>query len=279
VAGVGFIVSIIALLLSLRGEAVLAGWRQRRLNDTVQPPFSQLADNGTTGGEIRDQAMRILLAEDDQALSARIATALRAENFAVDVAGNGEDAAHLGETEAYDAAVLDLGLPLLDGIGVLQSWRAAQRSLPVLILTAREGWSEKVRGFKAGADDYLVKPFHMEELVMRLRALVRRAAGHASSLVVCGPLVMDAQTGQFECDGMPLRLTALEWRILSCLMLRREAIIARLELFDRVYEGGTEVESNSIEVIVGRLRRKIGATMIETVRGRGYRLTASCGKS
>jgi len=219
--------------------------------------------------------MRVLLVEDDEALAERIATALRTERFAVDLARNGEDAAHLGATEAYDIAVLDLGLPLLDGIGVLQSWRAAQRSLPVLILTAREGWSEKVRGFKAGADDYLVKPFRMEELVMRLRALVRRAAGHAHSLIACGAIVMDTQTGQFECDGMPLRLTALEWRVLSCLMLRREAVVERLDLFERVYEGGAEVESNSIEVIVGRLRRKIGAAMIETVRGRGYRLTAS----
>ncbi|GBQ19302.1 response regulator [Gluconacetobacter sacchari] len=218
--------------------------------------------------------MRILLVEDDAALSDRIATALRAEYFAVDSAADGEDAAHLGCTEAYDVAVLDLGLPTLDGIGVLHAWRKAQRPLPVLILTARDGWSEKVRGFKAGADDYLVKPFRMEELVMRLRALVRRAAGHAGSRIVCGALMMDAQTGQFERDGMPLRLTALEWRVLSCLMMRREAVIERLDLFERVYEGGAEVESNSIEVIIGRLRRKIGAGMIETIRGRGYRLTA-----
>ena len=219
--------------------------------------------------------MRVLLVEDDAALADGIARALRAENFAVDVATNGEDGGHLGETEAYDAAVLDLGLPIRDGISVLRGWRAEGRDLPVLILTARDGWSEKVEGFKAGADDYLVKPFRIEEVVMRLRALVRRAAGHAASRVECGPLAFDAQLGTFELDGLPLKLTAFEWRVLSALMLRREVVIERAELIERVYEGDADVDSNSIEVIVGRLRRKIGAAMIETVRGRGYRLTAS----
>lgn len=218
--------------------------------------------------------MRVLLLEDDEALSDRIARALRAENFAVDVAADGEDGAHLGETETYDVAVLDIGLPTLDGVSVLQQWRAAQRRMPVLILTARDGWSDKVRGFKAGADDYLVKPFRIEELVMRLRALVRRAAGHSTSVLSCGSLSFDAQTGHFEKDGMPVRLTALEWRVLSCLILRMEAVVERLDLLERVYEGDAEVDSNSLEVIIGRLRRKIGAEMIETLRGRGYRLTA-----
>ncbi|GBQ92638.1 two component response regulator [Acetobacter nitrogenifigens DSM 23921 = NBRC 105050] len=218
--------------------------------------------------------MRVLLLEDDEALSDRIARALRAENFAVDVAADGEDGAHLGETETYDVAVLDIGLPTLDGVSVLQQWRAAQRRMPVLILTARDGWSDKVRGFKAGADDYLVKPFRIEELVMRLRALVRRAAGHSTSALSCGSLSFDAQTGHFEKDGIPVRLTALEWRVLSCLILRMEAVVERLDLLERVYEGDAEVDSNSLEVIIGRLRRKIGAEMIETLRGRGYRLTA-----
>lgn len=219
--------------------------------------------------------MRVLLVEDDAALAQGIARALRAEHFAVDVASNGEDGGHLGSTELYDAAVLDLGLPKRDGISVLREWRAEGRDLPVLILTARDGWSEKVEGFKAGADDYLVKPFRMEEVVMRLRALVRRAAGHAASRVACGPLAFDAQLGTFELDGLPLKLTAFEWRVLSALMLRREVVIERAELIERVYEGDADVDSNSIEVIIGRLRRKIGAAMIETVRGRGYRLTAS----
>ena len=218
--------------------------------------------------------MRVLLVEDDATLAAGIARALRAENFAVDIATNGEDGRHLGSTERYDAAVLDLGLPLRDGLSVLRDWRADGRDLPVLILTARDGWSEKVAGFKAGADDYLVKPFRVEEVIMRLRALVRRAAGHAAALVACGPLVFDAQLGTFELDGLPLKLTAFEWRVLSALMLRREVVVERADLIERVYEGDADVDSNSIEVIIGRLRRKIGATMIETVRGRGYRLTA-----
>ena len=219
--------------------------------------------------------MRILLVEDDPDLGPSIARALRDENFAVDIAADGIDAAHLGETEHYDAAVLDLGLPGLDGVSVLRGWRAAKRDLPVLILTARDGWSDKVAGFKAGADDYLVKPFRIEELVMRLRALVRRAAGHAQPQLDCGPLSFDTQTGQFELDGLPLRLTAFEWRVLSQLILRKEAVIERLELLERVYEGDADVDSNSLEVIVGRLRKKIGADLIETVRGRGYRLTCA----
>ena len=218
--------------------------------------------------------MRVLLVEDDRQLASRIAEFLRAENFAVDIAANGEDGQHLGETERYDAAVLDLGLPKLDGASVLRAWRAAGRSLPVLILTARDGWSDKVEGFKAGADDYLTKPFRIEEVVMRLRALVRRASGHAETKIVCGPLSFDAQLGVFELNGLPLKLTALEWRVLSCLALRKEVVVERADLIERVYEGDAEVDSNSIEVIVARLRRKIGHAMIETVRGRGYRLTA-----
>ena len=217
--------------------------------------------------------MRVLVVEDDAAIADGLARALRAENFAVDVAINGEDGGHLGATELYDVAVLDLGLPKRDGLSVLRDWRSAGRDLPVLILTARDGWSEKVEGFKAGADDYVVKPFRVEEVVMRLRALVRRAAGHAASRVTCGPLAFDAQLGTFELDGLPLKLTAFEWRVLSALMLRREVVIERADLIERVYEGDADVDSNSIEVIIGRLRRKIGAQMIETVRGRGYRLT------
>jgi two-component system, OmpR family, response regulator len=218
--------------------------------------------------------LRILLVEDDAILADGVARALRAERFAVDVAANGEDGAHLGATELYDAAVLDLGLPKKDGVTVLREWRAEGRAMPVLILTARDAWSDKVAGFKAGADDYLTKPFRVEEVVMRLRALVRRAAGHAAAIVACGPLAYDAQLGTFELDGLPLKLTALEWRVLSTLMLRKETVVGRAELIERVYEGDAEVDSNSIEVIVGRLRKKIGAAMIETARGRGYRVTA-----
>ncbi len=217
--------------------------------------------------------MRVLLVEDDAILSAAIARALRAEHFAVDIADNGEDGGHLGATELYDVVVLDLGLPRRDGASVLRTWRAEGRKLPVLILTARDAWSEKVEGFKAGADDYLTKPFRIEELVMRLRALVRRAAGHAATIIACGPLAFDAQTGSFLLDGLPLKLTAFEWRVLSCLALRATSVVDRRELLERVYEGDADVDSNSLEVIIGRLRRKLGATMIETVRGHGYALT------
>jgi two-component system OmpR family response regulator len=219
--------------------------------------------------------LRVLVVEDDAALAEGLAKALRAEHFAVDVAADGDDGAHLGSTEQYDVAVLDIGLPRRDGISVLREWRSEGRTLPVLILTARDGWSQKVEGFKAGADDYLTKPFRVEEVIMRLRALVRRAAGHASARIVCGRLAFDAQLGTFELDGLPLRLTAFEWRVLSVLMLRKEILVPRAELIERVYEGDADVDSNSVEVIIGRLRRKIGAEMIETVRGRGYRLLAA----
>lgn len=219
--------------------------------------------------------MRVLLVEDDSDLSSRLAASLRTESFVVDIARNGEDAQHAGLTEIFDVAVLDLGLPKIDGVSVLKAWREADRSLPVLVLTARDGWPDKVASFKAGADDYLTKPFKVEELVLRLRALVRRANGHASARISCGPIIFDAQLGTFEHDGVPLKLTALEWRVLSCLILRKEVVVDRRELIERVYDGDAEVDSNSIEVIVARLRRKIGPKHIETVRGGGYMLTAA----
>jgi two-component system OmpR family response regulator len=218
--------------------------------------------------------MKILLVEDDRLLANEIATSLRDENFAVDIAFDGEDAEHLGNTELYDAAILDLGLPKVPGAVVLRVWRENGRQLPVLILTARDGWSEKVEGFKAGADDYLTKPFRVEELVMRLRALVRRSAGHAVTKIVCGPLSFNVQIGVFELNGLPLKLTALEWRVLECLILTKNTVIDRSVLSEKVYEGDAGTDSNSLEVIVARLRRKIGKDMIATERGRGYKLSA-----
>ncbi|MGX1349564.1 two-component system OmpR family response regulator [Bradyrhizobium elkanii] len=218
--------------------------------------------------------MKILLVEDDRLLAHEIARALREENFAVDIAANGEDGLHLGETEPYDAAVLDLGLPKVPGVEVLRGWRKRGRHLPVLILTARDGWTDKVDGFKAGADDYLTKPFRIEELVMRLRALVRRASGHAAPRISCGSLSFETQTGVFELDGLPLKLTALEWRVLECLILRKDTVVERGLLSEKVYEGDVGTDSNSIEVIVARLRRKVGKAMIETERGRGYKLNS-----
>jgi len=219
--------------------------------------------------------MKVLLVEDDAPLAELIARTLRAENFAVDIAADGLDGQHMGETEAYDVAVLDLGLPRIPGATVLRAWRKAGRQLPVLILTARDGWTEKVDGFKAGADDYLTKPFRVEELIMRLRALVRRAAGHATPRIECGAVSFDAQTGVFELDGLPLKLTALEWRVLESLILRKGVVVERGDLTEKVYQGDVGTDSNSLEVIVARLRRKIGRDAIETVRGRGYRLIAA----
>ncbi len=214
--------------------------------------------------------MRVLVVEDDQGLAEEISRALRQENFAVDIAADGEDGRYLGESEHYDAAVLDLGLPRMDGLAVLEAWRSGGHSLPVLILTARDAWAEKVAGFRAGADDYLTKPFRVQELIMRLRALIRRASGHAATRIACGNLVFDAQVGHFEIDGLPLRLTAFEWRVLSALILRKDMVVERRDLIERVYEYDADADSNSLEVIIGRLRRKVGSERIETIRGRGY---------
>jgi len=218
--------------------------------------------------------VKVLLVEDDRSIATQLADALRQQNFVVDIARSGEDGQHLGETGAYDIAVRDLGLPKVDGSVVLKAWRDAGRALPVLILTARDGWSVKVEGFKARADDYLAKPFRTEELIMRMRALVRGAAGHGHTRVVCGPVAFDAQLGTFELDGLPLKLTGLEWRVLSSLIMRKEIVVGWMDLLNRVYEGDADVDSNSLEVIIARLRRKIGHDLIETVRGPGYRLTA-----
>lgn len=219
--------------------------------------------------------MRVLLVEDDPALAAAIVRYLREQNCVVDVAENGEDGQHLGATERYDVAILDLGLPKVDGLSVLRAWREGKHPLPVLILTARDVWTDKILGFKAGADDYLTKPFRVEELLMRLRVLMRRAAGHAAARITCGAITFDAQLGSFELDGLPMKLTGLEWRVLEALILRDQKVIPRAELIERVYDGDAGADSNSVEVIITRLRRKIGGARIEAERGRGYRLVAA----
>ena len=180
--------------------------------------------------------MRILVVEDEPVLALRLQQTLEAAGFAVDVAHDGEEGWHLGDTEPYDAAVLDLGLPKIDGVSILQRWRSAGRQLPVLILTARSRWSEKLAGFQAGADDYMTKPFEMDEVVYRLRALIRRAAGHAQPELSCGPLRLDTLAGRFSLDGMPLQLTAQEFRILSYLMHHAGAVVSRTELMEHVYD-------------------------------------------
>lgn len=221
--------------------------------------------------------MRILLVEDEPTLRAQLREALQAAAYAVDEADNGRDAHFLGDTETFDAVVLDLGLPVLDGLTVLKRWRDAGRTMPVLILTARDNWSEKVAGIDAGADDYLTKPFHWEELLARLRALIRRAAGQASPVLRCGDLQLDTRSGRVTLGGQPITLTSHEFKVLDYLMHRPGAVVSRAELTEHIYAQDFDRDSNTIEVFVGRLRKKLPPGLIETVRGLGYRLGGPTG--
>jgi len=216
--------------------------------------------------------MRILVVEDDADLSRQLKDALKDVGYAVDVAGDGEEGHFLGDTEPYDAVVLDLGLPIIDGVSVLQKWRADGKLFPVLVLTARDQWSEKVAGFDAGADDYLTKPFHTEELMARLRALLRRASGHTTDTIDVGELSVDNRSARAFVNGMSIKLTSHEFRLLSYMATHRGRVISRTELVEHIYDQDFDRDSNTIEVFVGRLRRKIGTNRIETVRGLGYRL-------
>lgn len=216
--------------------------------------------------------MRILVVEDEPALSGQLQRALEGAGYAVDTAADGEDGHFLGDTEPYDAVILDLGLPRVDGLTVLKRWRTAGRAMPVLVLTARASWQEKVDGIDAGADDYLAKPFQMEELLARLRALIRRASGHSSPELTCGPLRLDTRSGQVSVDGAAVTLTAHEFRLLSYLMHHQGKVVSRAELTEHLYAQDFDRDSNTIEVFVGRLRRKLGTDLITTVRGLGYRL-------
>ncbi|MBK9022136.1 MAG: response regulator transcription factor [Rhodocyclaceae bacterium] len=218
--------------------------------------------------------MRILIVEDEPTLRTQLAEALGAAGYAVDVADNGVDAHYMGDTEPYDAVVLDLGLPQMDGITVLRKWRAAGRGIPVLILTARDGWHEKVAGIDAGADDYLTKPFHMEELLARLRALIRRAGGHASPELVCGPLTLDTRNSRATVAGQMLTLTSHEYRVLAYLMHHRDEVVSRGSLVEHIYAQDFDRDSNTVEVFIARLRKKLPPGLIETVRGLGYRLSS-----
>ncbi len=218
--------------------------------------------------------MRALIVEDDPDLNRQLREVLDHAGYAVDGAEDGEDGWHLGDTEPYDVIVLDLGLPKLDGVSVLKRWRSSGMAAPVLILTARDRWSEKVSGFDAGADDYLTKPFHPEELLARLRALTRRAAGHSSSTLECGDLSVDTRGARVFLGGQLIKLTSHEFRMLSYLMHHQERVISRTELVEHIYDQDFDRDSNTIEVFVGRLRKKIGSDRIETVRGLGYRLVA-----
>ena len=216
--------------------------------------------------------MRILVVEDEPTLCTQLAQAIEAAGHTVETAADGATARYLGEVEDFDAVVLDLGLPVVDGLSVLRHWRALGRSMPVLILTARSAWHEKVAGMDAGADDYLAKPFHMEELLARLRALLRRLSPHSSADWQCGSIRLDTRQATVSVDGQPLALTSHEFKLLSLLMQRVGEVLSRTELSEHLYPQDSERDSNTIEVFVGRLRKKLPPGSIETVRGLGYRL-------
>ncbi len=190
----------------------------------------------------------------------------------MDLATDGEDGHFLGSTENYDAAILDLGLPEIDGLTVLDRWRREKRNFPVLVLTARDSWSDKVAGLDAGADDYLAKPFQTEELIARLRALIRRAAGNASSELIAGPVRLDTRSGRVTLDGAPVKLTAQEYKLLSYLLHHKGKVVSRTELIEHIYDQDFDRDSNTIEVFVTRIRKKLGADIITTIRGLGYQL-------
>jgi two-component system OmpR family response regulator len=214
--------------------------------------------------------MRVLVVEDDPDLNRQLKSALADAGYAVDTAHDGEEGHFLGSTEPYDAVVLDIGLPKMDGLRVLEEWRREGRRFPVLMLTARDRWSDKVQGFDAGADDYVPKPFHMEEILARLRALVRRAAGHTTSELVCGTVRLDTRTGRVSVDGNPIKLTSHEYRLLSYLMHHQGRVVSRTELVEHLYDQDFDRDSNTVEVFVGRIRKKLGIDVIQTVRGLGY---------
>jgi two-component system OmpR family response regulator len=216
--------------------------------------------------------MRILVVEDDVNLNRQLKEALTEAGYAVDVAFDGEEGHFLGDTEPYDAIILDIGLPQMDGLSVLEEWRRAGKTTPVLLLTARDRWSDKVQGIDAGADDYVAKPFHMEEVLARIRALVRRAAGLASNEIVSGSVRLDSRSGKVTVDGQSVKLTSHELRLLSYLMHHKGKVISRTELTEHLYDQDFDRDSNTIEVFVGRLRKKLPEDCIQTVRGLGYQI-------
>lgn len=216
--------------------------------------------------------MRILIAEDDERIARSLGDALKAAGFLVEAEADGEMVWYRGDTESYDAIVLDLGLPTIDGLTILKRWRQARRDAPVLILTARGQWEERVDGMEAGADDYVVKPFHVEEVVARLRAIIRRAGGLSSSRIRIGDLVLDTRLMQASREGVPIILPPQEYRLLAYLAHQRGRVVSRMEIIDHLYHQDFERESNSVEVLVGRIRKRIGDDVIKTRRGFGYYL-------
>jgi two-component system OmpR family response regulator len=216
--------------------------------------------------------MRILVVEDEHTLARQLASALAEAGYAVDRAADGERGDFLAQTERYDAVVLDLGLPRVDGLTLLRRWRDAGIAVPVLVLTARGSWHEKVQGIDTGADDYVAKPFRIEEVLARVRALIRRASGQVTAELRCGPLALDARAARVTLGGVPVKLTSHEFRVLSYLMHHRGRVVPQGELVEHIYPEGDDRDSNTVEVFIARLRRKLGAALIVTVRGLGYRM-------
>ena len=214
--------------------------------------------------------MRVLVVEDDQRIASDVSRTLEASGYVVETVANGEDAWFLGDTEDYGAIILDLGLPGMDGLAVLKRWRANGRHMPVLILTARGSWAERVDGIDAGADDYLPKPFRMEELLARLRSIVRRATGHGSSVMTAGQITLDERQMKVTRRGVPITLSPLEYRLVAHLLRNRGRVVSQQELDENVYGHGEDHDSNTLEVLIGRVRKKLGADAIETRRGFGY---------
>ena len=219
-----------------------------------------------------NQTVRVLVVEDEARIAAQLAAGLGQAGYAVDCAADGARGDFLAQTERYDVVVLDLGLPKIDGLTLLRRWREAGLMMPVLILTARGSWHEKVQGIDGGADDYVAKPFRMEEVLARLRALIRRASGQLSAQLRCGTIVLDPRAAKVTVGGSAVRLTGHEFRVLSYLMHHRGKVVSQSELSDHIYAEDADRDSNTVEVFIGRLRRKVGAASIETVRGLGYRM-------
>jgi DNA-binding response OmpR family regulator len=214
--------------------------------------------------------MRVLVVEDDRRIAADLTQGLQAAGYVVEVVGDGEEAWFRGDTEDYAAIILDLGLPGMDGLTVLKRWRGNHRRIPVLILTARGSWAERVDGIDAGADDYLPKPFRMEELLARLRSIVRRSVGQASSMIHVGEISIDERQMRVDRRGVPVNLSPLEYRLVSYLALHRGRVVSQHELSENIYGNEDAHDSNAIEVLIGRVRKKLGSELIETRRGFGY---------
>lgn len=218
--------------------------------------------------------MRALVVEDDRDLARQLTEALVESGYAVDTAYDGEEGHFLGDTEPYDVIVLDIGLPVMDGIEVLEQWRAAEKSTPVLILTARDRWREKIAGLDAGADDYVTKPFQMEEVLARIRALVRRSTGNTSPVLTVGPVALDPSSAAVTVEDKPVKLTAHEYKLLAYMMHHKGKVLSRTELIEHIYAQDFDKDSNTIEVFIGRLRKKLDVDVIQTIRGLGYKLSS-----